>query len=77
MTKKFKYKGSADYSLINVPNVGYIEEKLYKKDVFYTTKEPNEVFVNYLGLELRCEKYKSTFSFKFMLYQYLKSSYTQ
>lgn len=77
VTKDFEYKKAANVSLDNIPDMGYTEGKVYKEDIFYTTKEPNEVFVNFFGLKLRCEKYRLTFLSKSLLHKYFKPTYAK
>lgn len=74
VTKDFEYKRAANLLQGNTSNIGYAKEKTYKKNIFYIIEGINEVFVNFLNLELRFEKYKLTFFSKFLLYKYLKLS---
>lgn len=77
MTKEIEYKKYTNYTLENVPDVGYAKKKLYKRDVFYIKEEPDEIFVNFSGLESKCKKCKLTFPYKSLLHKHLKSSYTE
>lgn len=36
VAKDFEYKGAADLPLGDIPDVGYTEEEVYDKDIFYT-----------------------------------------
>lgn len=70
--KEFEYKKNADYPLDNVLDIDYGKEELYKRDIWYTMKKPDEVSVNFFGVKLRCNKCRSKFFSKFLLHKYPK-----
>lgn len=74
VAEEFEYKGIDNHTLKNLPDVGYAEEEPDEEDIFYTTKEPDKLFVNFLGIESVCHKYKSTFPSKFLMHKHLKSN---
>lgn len=72
VVEEFEYKKGTEHLLEDVPDIGYTKEELDKRDILYTTEEPNKVFVNFFNVKLRYEKCILTFSSKFLLYKYLK-----
>lgn len=75
MTEELEYKGGGNYLLDNIPDVGFAEKEIDNGDVFYMTKELNEVIINFVGLELRCDICKSIFFSKSLLHKHIKLSY--
>lgn len=74
VAEEFKYEGTDNHLLENLPNVGYAEEEPNEGDIFYMMEEPNKLFINFLDVKLVCYKCKSIFSFKSLLHKYLKSN---
>lgn len=74
IAEDFDYKGTNNHPLEDLPDVGYAEEKPDDGDIFYTIEEPNELFVNFLGVESVCHRYKSTFSSKSPIHKHFKSN---
>lgn len=54
--------------------MGYAEEEPDNRDIFYTIEEPNDLFVNFLGVESVCHRCKSTFPSKSLMHKHLKSN---
>lgn len=77
VTKEFKYKKGNKHSLKDIFDVGYTKKKLDKGDIFYIIKKPNEMFINFFDIKLRCKKYKSIFPFISLLYNYFKLNNTE
>lgn len=77
ITEEFEYKKADNDPLEDFPDIGYAEGKLDKRDIFYTTKEPNKVFVNFLSIKSICHRCKLTFLFKILMYKHLKLNCTK
>ena len=74
MAEDFDYKETNNHPLEDLLNVGYAEEEPDDGDIFYTTEELDELFVNVLGVESVCHRCKSTFPFKSLMHEHLKSN---
>lgn len=54
--------------------MGYAENEPNEGDIFYTTEEPDKLFVNFLGIKLVNHRYKYTFPSKSLMHKHLKSN---
>lgn len=77
VAEELEDKGVNNHPLENFLDVAYDEEKLDEGDIFYTTQEPDKVFVNFLGVESICHKSKLTFPSKSLMHKHLKSNCTE
>lgn len=74
VAEEFKYKGTDNHPLEDLPDMGHAEEEPNDEDIFYTTEEPDKLFVNFLGVETVCHRCKSIFSSKSLIHKHLKSN---
>ena len=74
VAEEFEYKGIDNHPLENFPDVGYVEEKPDKGNIFYTIEEPDKLFVNFLSVESICHRCKLTFPSKSLIHKHLKSN---
>lgn len=74
VAEEFEYKETDDHPLEDFPDVGYAEEEPDGRNIFYITEEPDELFVNFLGVELICHRCKSSFLSQSLIHKHLKSN---